>query len=118
MKGYGEYKWVNPFKLLDTPKLPNQIYECIRKKTPMPTTATATAIATALATALATATASKKELEKITSLCECLSISQLDDYSTWITLGMILKDLRAPLSLCGHFSMKSKKFENNDCAYK
>ena len=73
-------------------------------------------IATALATAPATATASKKELEKIASLCERLSISQLDDYSTWIKLGMILKSLGAPLVLWQTISMKSNKLKVNDCS--
>ena len=40
-----------------------------------------------------------KELQDIKALCCCLSISQLDNYSTWLRVGMILKKLGAPLSL-------------------
>ena len=35
IEGYGEYKWVNPFDLLDIPKLPDDIFELIRKRMPM-----------------------------------------------------------------------------------
>ena len=47
-------------------------------------------------------------------LCECLSMSQLDDCSTWIKLGMVLKSLGAPLSIWQSISMKSNKFKIND----
>ena len=50
--------------MLDIPKLPDDIFGLIRKRTPM-RTATATATATATTT-----TTTNKELDKITSLCE------------------------------------------------
>ena len=78
IEGHGEYKRVSPFQLLDIPKLPNDIFELIRKKTPF-ATAAATKTATATTTKTAPETASKKELDNIVMLCECLSISQLDD---------------------------------------
>ena len=45
--------------------------------------------------------------------CRCF---QVDDYSTWIRLGMILKNLGAPLSLWQVISMKSNKLKINDCS--
>ena len=34
-------------------------------------------------------------------------------YSTWIQLGMTLKNIRAPLEVWEELNMKSKKFKNN-----
>ena len=48
-------------------------------------------------------------------LCECISIHQLDNYSTWIELGMTLKNIVALLALWEELNIKSKKFKNNDC---
>ncbi|MFM7987679.1 MAG: hypothetical protein ACKPKO_51035, partial [Candidatus Fonsibacter sp.] len=71
------------------PKLPDELFEMI-KVTPQSTTPTVTTttttrtmtVATTPATAN-TATATAEELHDIRALCSCLSISQLDDYSTW-----------------------------------
>ncbi len=52
-------------------------------------------VATTPATATA-ATATAKEVQDIKALCCCLSISQLDNYSTWLRVGIILKKLGAP----------------------
>jgi hypothetical protein len=62
--------------------------------------------------------ASEKELEDIKNLCSCLSINQLDNYSIWIRIGMVLKKLGAPLSFWEEVSQKSKKYKNNDCSSK
>ncbi|MFM7978007.1 MAG: hypothetical protein ACKPKO_01715, partial [Candidatus Fonsibacter sp.] len=73
------------------------------KVAPQPTTPTVTTttirrtVATTPTTTTATATA--KEVQDIKALCCCLSISDLDNYSTWLRVGMILKKLGAPLSL-------------------
>jgi len=61
-------------------------------------------------------TASANELQDIKALCCCLSISQLDNYSTWLRVGMILKKLGAPLSLWEEVSKMSKKYKHGDCA--
>ncbi|MFM7990088.1 MAG: PriCT-2 domain-containing protein, partial [Candidatus Fonsibacter sp.] len=50
------------------------------------------------------------------ALCRCLSISQFDDYSTWLRVGMILKKLGAPLSLWEEVSKRSNKFKHGDCS--
>jgi hypothetical protein len=55
------------------------------------------------------------DLKDIRSLCTCLSVAQLDDYATWIRLGMILKKLGAPLTLWEEVSKRSRKFKNGDC---
>ncbi|MFM7988591.1 MAG: PriCT-2 domain-containing protein [Candidatus Fonsibacter sp.] len=62
-----------------------------------------------------TATATAEELHDIRALCSCLSISQLDDYSTWLRVGMILKKLGAPLSFWEEVSKRSKKYRHGDC---
>ena len=80
------------------------------------TTTTTTRTRTAPAppvTAAATATA--KELQDIKALCCCLSISQFDNYSTWLRVGMILKMLGAPLSLWEEASKRSNKYKHGDC---
>ena len=41
--------------------------------------------------------------------------NKLDNYSTWIQLGMTLKNIRAPLEVWEELNMKSKKFKNSDC---
>ena len=69
-----------------------------------PTTTTHTNPRTAPAPSTPTTnqtTTTTKELQDLKALCCCLSISQLDNYSTWLRVGMILKKLGAPLSLWG-----------------
>ena len=46
----------------------------------------------------------------------CLSVSQLDNYSTWLRLGMVLKKLGAPLRLWEDLSRKINKHRTKDCA--
>jgi hypothetical protein len=45
--------------------------------------------------------ASEKELEDIKNLCSCLSINQLDDYSTWIRIGHDIEKARSTFKLLG-----------------
>jgi hypothetical protein len=60
--------------------------------------------------------ASETELEDIKKLCDCLATNQIDNYSTWIRIGMILKQLGAPLALWEEVSRRGKKYKNNDCS--
>ena len=115
IEGYGEYKWVNPYKLLTIPKLPDEIYDVIRNNTirKIPTFHNPTAIADDQKK-----TATKKELEGITSLCSCITASQMDNWETWSKLGLILKNLGAPIDVWIEQSKKSKKFKMNECEYK
>ena len=39
----------------------------------------------------------------------------MDNYSTWLRVGMILKKLGAPLSLWEEVSKKSQKYRHGDC---
>ena len=55
-------------------------------------------------------------MHDIKALCDCLSVSQLDNYSTWIRVGMILKTLGAPLLFWELVSKRSKKYRHGDCA--
>ncbi|MFM7984374.1 MAG: hypothetical protein ACKPKO_34120 [Candidatus Fonsibacter sp.] len=61
--------------------------------TPAVTTTTTTRKRTAPAATAPAATATAKEVQDIKSLCCCLSISQSENYSTWLRIGMILKKL-------------------------
>ncbi|MFM7986988.1 MAG: PriCT-2 domain-containing protein, partial [Candidatus Fonsibacter sp.] len=83
---------------------------------PTPTTTTTTTKAPTIAPATATTgTATAKELQDIKVVCCCLSISQLDNYATWLRVGMILKKLGAPLSLWEEVSNRSKQYKHGDC---
>ena len=110
--GYGAYRWENPSQLLDIPQLPKVLFELISRKTPVPKS-------------LPTpkdiidepwGKISEKNMEDIKALSSCLTTTQLDDYSTWIKVGMILKKLGAPLSIWEVLSKRSKKFKLNDCS--
>ncbi|MFM7978611.1 MAG: PriCT-2 domain-containing protein, partial [Candidatus Fonsibacter sp.] len=63
-----------------------------------------------------TGTATTKELQDIKARCCCLSISQLDNYATWLRVGMILKKLGAPRSLWEEVSKRSKQYKHGDRA--
>ena len=54
-------------------------------------------------------------MQDIKALCCCPSISQLDNTSTWLRVGMILKKLGAPLSLWEEVSKRSNKYKHGDC---
>ncbi|MFM7985613.1 MAG: PriCT-2 domain-containing protein, partial [Candidatus Fonsibacter sp.] len=105
-------------RLKNIPKLPDELFEMI-KVSSQPTTPTVTRaprVTPATPTTTTTATATAKELQDIKSLCCCLSASQLDNYSTWLRVGMILKKLGAPLSLWEEVSKRSKKYKHGDCS--
>ena len=113
IEDYGKYQWSNPYQLLDIPKLPSDLFELIRNRAPSPPS---TPRSENSDTYQEPRTATEKELEDIRELCKCLSASQLDDYATWVRLGMILKKLGAPLSLWDELSKTSKKYKRNDCS--
>ncbi|MFM7986075.1 MAG: PriCT-2 domain-containing protein, partial [Candidatus Fonsibacter sp.] len=117
IEGYGKYAWTkgSSKRLKNIPKLPDELFDMI-KVAPQPTTPTVTTTATRKRTAPATTTATTttataKELQDIKALCCCLSISQLDNYATWLRVGMILKKLGAPLSLWEEVSKRTNKYK-------
>ena len=114
IEDYGKYKWDDPYKLLDIPKLPDDLYELIRTPAPTPTQ---TCPETFLIS-FPEEQDCKADLKDVRALCCCLSISQLDDYTIWIRIGMILKKLGAPLSMWEGASQRSKKFKPGECASK
>ena len=121
IEGYGKYAWTKGSgeRLKNIPKLPGELFEMIKlalSPTPTPTTANAPRVAPATPTATAPTTLTTKDLEDIRALCCCLSSAQLDNYATWIRVGMILKKLGAPLSLWEEVSTRSKKYEHGDCS--
>jgi len=121
IEGYGKYAWTkgSAERLKNTPKLPDELFEMI-KVAPQPQQTTTITRSPRVAptptsqTTTATATATAEELQDIKALCCCLSISQLDNYSTWPRVGMILKKLGAPLSLWEEVSKRSKKYKHGD----
>ena len=115
IEGYGEYKWVNPSKLLDIPQLPKELFELIRKKA-APKQVTTTLPKAPTSETKKPCKATENELQDMKALCSCLSITQLDDYATWRKLGMVLKRLGAPMILWEVMSKRSKKFKPNDCS--
>jgi hypothetical protein len=123
IKDYGKYARTkgSAERLRNIPKLPDELFEMI-KVAPQPTPRTATTTrnprvvpATPTTTPTTATTLTTKELQDIKALCCCLSISQLDNYSTWPREGMILKKLGAPLSLWEKVSKRSKKYKHGDC---
>jgi len=136
IEGYGEYKWVKASRLLDIPKLPDNVYDMIRNKppplmtTPKPTATPSTltprseAPSSTSAPSLPSlpslpsgpAQATADELHDMEILCDCLSKEQLDNRQTWISLGMRLKKLGAPLGLWEKTSRKSPKFRPGECS--
>ncbi|MFM7982139.1 MAG: hypothetical protein ACKPKO_22755, partial [Candidatus Fonsibacter sp.] len=66
-------------KVAPQPRTPTVTTTTTRRAAPAPSTTTTTT----------TNTATAKELQDIKAFCCCLSISQLDNYSTWLRVGMI-----------------------------
>ena len=102
IEGYGAYRWVRAARLREIPKLPDELFEMITHRATPPSTPAISPVITPrteTASEQEPTTATDKQLQDIKDLCSCLSIAQLDDYSTWIRIGMILKKLGAPLSL-------------------
>ena len=119
IEDYGKYEWDDAYQLLNIPKLPNELYELIRDKPPS-NLSSPRSLASASATASTTeyaepGTASAEELADIRTLCACLSLDQLDDYATWVKVGMVLKKVGAPMGLWETVSRRSKKNKANDC---
>ena len=117
IEGYGRYAWTKGSyeKLKNIPRLPDELFEMIRGPGK---TATKTPRATATATeepVIETPPASKNQLDDFRALCSCLSLAQIDNYDTWIKIGMILKSIGAPLSLYEEVSKRSKKCKPNEC---
>ena len=91
IEGYGKYIWTNGScnRLQNIPKLPDELFSMISaKKSPMARPQTTATTATE---STETPTANKEQLDDFRALCSCLSVSQLDNYETWIKIGMILK---------------------------
>ena len=105
---YGKNEWEDWRKLKSIPKLPDHIFDVIKKDSREERPPTTTTTATVTTTTPTTATA--EQMAEINKLCSCLSVQQLDDYSTWIKIGRILKKLGAPLRLWGELSKKSTKY--------
>ena len=76
-------------RLKNIPKLPNEFFEMIKSKPPTPPiTRTASAPRGDAAPAPTTTTpTTNKELQYFKALCCCLSIAQLDNYSTWVRVA-------------------------------
>ncbi|MFM7988751.1 MAG: PriCT-2 domain-containing protein, partial [Candidatus Fonsibacter sp.] len=113
IEGYGKYAWTKGLfeRLKNIPKLPDGLFEMIKvapQPTPTATTTTTTKRIAPATPTTTTATATAKELQDIKALCCCLSLSQLDNYATWLRVGMILKKPGAALSLWEDVSKRSK----------
>ena len=52
----------------------------------------------------------KQELDDIERIASCSTVSQLDNYATWIKFGTVLNTLGAPLQLWEDLSRKSTKY--------
>ena len=122
IEDYGKYEWDDPYQLLDIPQLPNDLFEMIRTPpSPPPPSVAVVPAASEAASEVAVSEPEqdlKASLKDVRALCCCLSIPQLDDYATWVRLGMILKKVGAPVSLWEEVSKRSKKFKPGDCTKK
>ena len=54
----------------------------------------------------------------LTEICEMISTDYLDDYSTWITIGLAMKNSGLPVELYEKISKKSNKNNEDDCTAK
>ena len=119
IEGYGTYKWVKPGRLRNIPKLPDELFDMIRNRprehTPRGAEARVATGPSDIPETPSRTDASDAELHDLRALCACLSVQQLDDYATWIRIGMVLKKLGAPCSLWEQVSQRSKKYKHGDC---
>ena len=127
---YGKYIWTagSVEKLKNIPQLPKDLFELITSKTNSPATTPSTrtpastpATTPSTRTPASTPTTSppetprtnSKQVQDFRSLCSCLSLKQLDNYDSWVRVGMILKSVGAPLSLWEEVSQRSKKYKQH-----
>ena len=54
----------------------------------------------------------------LTEICEMISTDYLDDYSTWITIGLAMKNAGLPVELYEKISKKSDKYVEDVCTAK
>ena len=122
IEGYGKYAWTKGSweKLKNIPQLPKDLFELItsKAKSPATTPSTRTPASTPPETPPETPRAGTKQVQDFRSLCSCLSLSQLDNYDSWVRVGMILKSVGAPLSLWEEVSRRSNKYKQGECAIK
>ncbi len=113
---YGDYKWVNPSKLFNIPPLPEHLFDMIGKPSFVPRLSAEHVVShTGVRPGVEEIAPSTTKLSDIEQLCSCLSPAQIDDYTTWIKIGLILKRLNAPLSLWEGLSKQSSKFKHGEC---
>ena len=128
LEGYGACKWVKPGRLRDIPKLPNELYDMIKNKARPERhgekkdshnenldSQSGNLDRGYLKGFGSTQKTTEDELHDVRALCSCLSLAQLDNYATWVRVGMILKKIGAPCSLWEQVSQRSNKFKNGDC---
>ena len=122
IEGYGKYAWTKGSweKLKNIPQLPKDLFELItsKAKSPATTPSTRTPVSTPPETPPETPRAGTKQVQDFRSLCSCLSLTQLDNYDSWVRIGMILKSVGAPLSLWEETSKRSKKYKQGECTIK
>ena len=127
---YGKYKWLNPEKLGDIPKLPEVLFNLISSK-PSPRQKPLANPLGKPSQGFISANPANNGIPANTpadltptdpadarALCACLSLARLDNYQDWIRLGLCLKRIGCPLSLWEEVSKRSRKNKPNDCSNK
>ena len=100
-EGDGENKFKIAYQLLDIPKLPDELFNLRRR--PAPTTQV-------------------EQVEQaygkntVVQLCTCTTVKEADGYDSLIQLGMVLKNIGAPLDLWEQLIKKRKKYKRDDCS--
>jgi hypothetical protein len=119
---YGEYKWLNPEKLGDIPKLPEKLFALIsskpaprQKMVANPLGAPSQGFIGANPVINAIPANSPTDPADARALCTCLSVARLDNYHDWIKVGLCLKRIGCPLRLWEEVSKRSRKNKPNDC---
>ena len=128
IEGYGEHKWVNPSKLRAIPRLPDDVYHLITSDaraastvgsaSASPRQCPARSPASLPPTTDAVALATEHMQSDIRALCKCLNTGQLDNYQSWVRLGMILKNLGMPVEFWEEVSQRSSKYKVGECRRK
>ena len=83
-EGDGENKFKIAYQLLDIPKLPDELFNLRRRPAPQ---------------TKVQQVAQAYGKNTVMQLSDCITVKQLNDYGNWIQLGMVLKNIGAPLKV-------------------
>jgi hypothetical protein len=110
--GYGAYEWVNPERLADIPLLPDELFQIIASHSSgsSPRSSTLGVPSPRSSEPEPIVEASDDLVHDCELLCRCLAKSRLDNYDSWIRLGLCLKRIGCPVALWDAVSRRPAKW--------